>query len=216
MQINRRALLVVNGDNDVHYLRQSYRDYDYIAAADGASVILQEAGITPQLLIGDFDSTPKEVVAYFAERGTQLQKLNPEKDLSDTEAVLNRLIEAGYKQIDIMGAMGGRWDHMIANVNLLYYGYQRGIALSLVDARNYATIIGIGARSIKAMPNSYCSFFALFEEAIVTLEHFKYPLQSTVLTQGISRGLSNEFTERDATLRVEKGCVLMVLSQKDR
>ena len=215
MRLDKRVLVVANGDNDVHYLHGLKDTYDLIIAADGASNILSQAGIKPDIIVGDFDSIEAQVLARYGAEDIRLVKLNSEKDYSDTHVAIDTAIDEGAGTIDLVGAVGGRWDHSIANLNLLYYGFEKGINLSMVSQDNSATIKGKGQYTMAYKPNNFFSFFAIFEDAVVSLENMKYPLNNKYVKRGESIGLSNEY-EPGAKVTVVKGSILIVESKKDR
>lgn len=214
METNRRILIVVNGDNDLDYLREIYEGYDLIISADGAGNILYEANIKPNILVGDFDSIDKKVLEYFEKEGVRCIRLNPEKDFSDTHVALDVAMKEGGNTIDIVGGFGSRWDHSLANLNLLYYGYERGVDLRLIETKNKTFVRGAGVYDFTCKKEEYFSFFALFEDAVISLENVKYPLKDKKVHRGESIGLSNEY-RGDAKVTIKSGSVLIVQSQKD-
>ena len=99
-----------------------------LLAADRGLDFFRETGLTPDIADGDFDSLSKEGKAYLESlSGTEIVKLNPEKDDTDTQSTLDLAIEKGAKNILILGATGGRLDHFIGNMGLLQYGRKEGV-----------------------------------------------------------------------------------------
>lgn len=80
--------------------------------------------IIPDYILGDLDSIDNETLKYFEEKNVEFIKFNPEKDYSDTHHMYRFLKEKGFLEIDIFGALGGRWDHSISNFGLMYYAYE--------------------------------------------------------------------------------------------
>lgn len=214
MQIKNRVLLVVNGDNDIGYLSRIYKKYSFIVSVDGAGNLLHQANIKPDMIVGDFDSIDPVVLKTFEQEGIRRIKLLPEKDFSDTHVALDTVIEEGARAIDIVGGFGSRWDHSLANLNLLYYGHQKGIDLRLIGEKNKTFIRGVGTYIFPCKEEEYFSFFAIFEDAIISLENMKYPLKEKKVRRGESIGLSNEYLG-DAKVTIHAGSVLIVQSQKD-
>ena len=85
----------------------------------------------------------------------------------------------------------------------------------MVSQDNRATIKGKGQYTMAYKPNNFFSFFAIFEDAVVSLENMKYPLNNKYVKRGESIGLSNEY-EPGAKVTVVKGSILIVESKKDR
>ena len=60
--------------------------YDRILAADSGMNALYAAAVTPDIIIGDFDSADKKILAFFQQnKEIDFCTLNPEKDDTDTE-----------------------------------------------------------------------------------------------------------------------------------
>ncbi len=120
-----KALVVANGELHLDYLQKIVTSYNLVICADGAAEKLKAIGAVPDVLVGDFDSIQSEVLDYFAQKSVKQIVLEPEKDFSDTHVAVELAMDRGYQEIDIVGGFGGRWDHSIANFNLLYYGYSK-------------------------------------------------------------------------------------------
>lgn len=215
MQSNiKKALVVANGDNDLSFLQQIKGDYELIIAADGAANKLSQANVIPHILVGDFDSVESDILNKYKAMGSKLHQLDPMKDYSDTHIAVDVAIENGYDHVDLAGALGGRWDHSFANLNLLYYGYKKGVQIRLISPDNKAQLLGVGEYLFPIQKDYYWSFLALFEEVVITLEGMKYPLKERLVKQGESIGISNEF-ESDGKISIKKGSALIMLSRKD-
>src|SRR5689334_1140183 len=99
---------------------------DLLVAADGGALPLLRLGITPQLVIGDLDSLDADSQAALAAQGAELRPYPRAKDETDLELALLEVAARGPSSIDILGGLGGRWDHTLANVALLALPELRG------------------------------------------------------------------------------------------
>ena len=173
-----------------------------LLAADRGLDFFLETGLVPDIVDGDFDSLSGAGKAYLESLDhTEIVRLNPEKDDTDTQSTLNLAIRRGAKNILILGATGGRLDHFIGNMGLLGYGRQKGVNVILADAQNY---IGIYV--------SFCAAGETFEG--ITLKGFKYPFDHYRLTtDNCGRTVSNEIQEEKAKILYEKGSLLMIMSR---
>ena len=95
-------------------------DGDYVIAADKGVEILNCHGLTPDLTVGDFDSS-----SYVPEKNVIV--LPVEKDVTDTHAAVDIALEKGAEEIVIYGGMGGRPDHTLANISLIASLVKKGI-----------------------------------------------------------------------------------------
>ena len=103
-----------------------------LLAADRGLDFFLETGLVPDIVDGDFDSLSGAGKAYLESLDhTEIVRLNPEKDDTDTQSTLNLAIRRGAKNILILGATGGRLDHFIGNMGLLGYGRQKGVNVML-------------------------------------------------------------------------------------
>lgn len=188
-----------------------------LLAADRGLDFFLETGLVPDIVDGDFDSLSSAGKAYLESLDhTEIVRLNPEKDDTDTQSTLNLAIRRGAKNILILGATGGRLDHFIGNMGLLGYGRQKGVNVILADAQNYICLVENGYIIRKdSQFGKYISFFAAGETVEgLTLKGFKYPLDHYRLTtDNCGRTVSNEIQEEKAKVLYEKGSLLMIMSR---
>jgi thiamine pyrophosphokinase len=153
---------------------------------------------------------------YQEESKVKIITLCPEKDATDTEVAIDLAVEEGCKSIYILGATGGRFDHTLANLHMVYKLLCQGIQAYLIDKNNKIYLI---KQSITLLANqvkaTYVSLLPFTEEVTdLTLLGFKYPLTNYHLTQGTSIGISNEIIEAKAQILFDKG-VLVVVESRD-
>ena len=75
-----------------------------------------------------FDSVKKEVVDYYREEThAGIREYNPVKDASDTEIAIRLAMTLGGTDLVILGATGGRIDHLWANVQSLAIPFKAGV-----------------------------------------------------------------------------------------
>ena len=90
--MNKRTVIVSGGALDEKFAIDILKseETEFIIGADHGLVFLYEHGILPDYIVGDFDSTPEEIVSYYRERtNIPIRKFNPVKDASDTEIALD-------------------------------------------------------------------------------------------------------------------------------
>lgn len=101
--------------------------------------------LTPDWIIGDFDSASSEALDYFGgQSDISWIRLNPVKDDTDTESAIRKAIALGAEKITLLGATGTRIDHLLGNIELLGIGLQNHIPIQIVDERNRIRMIGAG------------------------------------------------------------------------
>lgn len=207
-----RCVIIGAGEMNPDFLPGfSWRENDYIICADGGLYHAQQAGVRPDLLIGDQDS----FVEGFPQ-GIPALTCRPEKDDSDMMLAVKEGISRGYKDFVLLGATGGRFDHTLANLQTIAYGLEQGVFVMIADENNMITMLRDGSVFMPRMEGYYLSIFSYTPccEGI-TLTGVKYPLQKARLTNWTTLGLSNEILAETAQITVEKGTLVVVVS-KDR
>lgn len=181
----------------------------YLIAADSGFSLLKRMGITPDLVLGDFDSLTED-------KPTDCEILTAaaEKDDTDTMLAIKTALSRGYSDITIAGSIGGRFDHTFANIQSLAYILDNGGSGRLLGETDTAELLGAGEYSFAKNDKMYFSVFSYSEEAVVTTRGTKYDLDSYRLTNSFPLGVSNEILSPECTLKIEKGTVLVIFSKK--
>jgi thiamine pyrophosphokinase len=116
------------------------------------------------------------------------------------------------REIVLLGALGTRFDHSLANVHLLAKGLQEGILCRIVDAHNEVLLIDRRAEVRKGR-FSHVSLLPLSMEVTgITLEGFQYPLHNATLRIGQSLGISNVLLQDVGIVTIGQGRLLVIQS----
>mgnify|MGYP000403376946 FL=1 len=199
--------LIISGAPEC-YFPVSFTKADFVIACDAGYIHAQRADIVPDVIIGDFDSYLGDLPG-----GVEIIRTKPEKDDTDTMMALKLAIRRGYRRIMLVGALGGRIDHMLANISLIAFAATKGADLQIVDGHHQIFAVRDGKRRVPRSSWRNLSVFAFDTECTgVTLRGVKYPLEGAVLTNTFALGVSNEFTEDIAEISVESGILIVVLS----
>ncbi len=183
------------------------REYNLIIAADAGYLAARDLGIVPDVFIGDFDSVLKEEV-----KAKKIISLNPVKDMTDTQEAIEYAISQGAKDITLLGALGGRCDHTIANIHLLKYAQNRGACVKILD--NDTSIMLVTDEITLSAKSGFClSLLPLTDCSGVSVKGVYYPLDDAEMPVGNPYGISNEFVSSEATIRVKSGELLAILSR---
>lgn len=193
------------------------REKIFLAAADKGLEFFMQAGILPDLVVGDFDSLSEEGKKYLRDNSSlKVKRLKPEKDDSDTQSAVTCAVAEGAKNILLLGATGSRLDHLMANIELLALGKELGVQVSIMDANNYIRLVPSGTvLKKKGQFGRFVSFFPLGGEVQgLTLEGFKYPLKEHCLrARDSGLTVSNEIKEDTAEVTFDSGTLLMIMSR---
>ena len=177
---------------------------DLIIAADGGFVHTQKLGITPDIILGDFDS-----LGYTPDRANVFPV---EKDDTDAMLAVRRGLQLGYRKFVLYGSLDGpRLDHTVANFQTLQFLADRDAAGYLVGSGQLVTVVKNGSLTFPAGMEGTISVFCMGKDAEgVTLEGLYYPLENGTLTAGFPLGVSNHFTGAAAAITVRNGSLLVV------
>ena len=179
---------------------------DLVIAADGGFAALEGLGLSPDLVVGDFDSLGHRpdhphVVA-----------LPVEKDDTDMHSAIRLGWERGYRAFRLYGGTGGRIDHTLANIqSLAWLASQRGRGW-LVGPDWTATVLSDGgALTLEAGRQGTVSVFCLGDRAEgVDIQGLKYGLTDGVLTADYPLGVSNSFLGGESRVSVRRGKLLVL------
>lgn len=178
---------------------------DFVIAADAGFHYLRDSGITPDLIVGDFDS-----LSDIPQDGNVL-KLAAEKDDTDMSVAIKEGICAGYREFHIYGGTGGRMDHTIANIQMLAYLSEKKMRGWLFHRDSVLTVITDGKLILDRDCSGYVSVFSYSEKSAgVYLRNLKYELNDATLTNRFPLGVSNEFIGKESSITVETGMLLIV------
>lgn len=182
---------------------------DYLLAADGGLRHLEELGLEPHGIIGDFDSLG------FIPEGAQVFPV--EKDDTDSMLAARKGLELGFREFIIYGSLDGpRLDHTVANFQTLQFLADRGAVAYLVGRHYLVTVLKNGSLRFPAGAEGVVSVFCLGPDAKgVTLEGLHYPLREGTLTSGFPLGVSNHFTGEEASITVREGSLLILWNRKN-
>lgn len=208
--------LIVSGGNvqkdffDEIYLKNKF---DYIIASDRGLEILDKFDIKPNYIIGDFDSIDKKILNKYINTDIEIKELNPEKDYTDTHMAIKLAKELNSSQIAIVGAIGTRIDHTIANIHIIKEALDNDIECKIIDERNEIQLINKRTIIEKDKKYKYVSLIPLTSKVEgLTLKGFKYKLSNETLEIGHSIGVSNEQVEEYAQIDLKKGTLILIKS----
>lgn len=182
--------------------------YDVIGV-DAGTLKLLDANIRVKYAIGDFDSVSGKELTRIVGSVDNVIRLNPIKDDSDSESALKLAWELGYDQAIIYGGLGGRIDHEIVNLRLVYQNPNR---VKLIDERNEIVSYKEGTYKIQKRDFPFISFFTQ-EEAEISLIGMKYPLEHRTINCRDLYTVSNEIVDEEGTLIVHSGVILTIQSK---
>lgn len=213
--MNGKCIIVGAGDLTMGEI--TLGEEDLCIAVDGGLSYCPILGVEPDIILGDFDSVSekeREAIHLLQEQiPERIIELPVEKDDTDMLAALKYGLELGYRDFRIYAGTGGRFDHTLANIQCLLYLKNHGATGYLVDGTGMILVIQNEAVSFRKELEGFLSLFSLGKEAKgVTIQGMKYPLNNYTLTNDFPIGISNEFIGEAATISVEDGELVCMIS----
>jgi thiamine pyrophosphokinase len=183
---------------------------DIIYAADGGTRHALALGLFPSIIIGDLDSLASEDRKRLDARGVEFQQYPSDKDKTDLELVLDTAIEGGYREIRIIGALGGRLDQSLGNLALLSDDRLSTYDIRLDDGLEEAFFTRRRCE-IHGRPSDIVSLIPWGEKVTgIRTEGLRWPLRSETLFQDKTRGISNEMTQETASIMLKSGLLFVI------
>ena len=207
-----RAAIFLNGSPDSSdLLRRVAGRAELVVAADGGVRYALEAGVVPDLVVGDMDSLGEALTLEVERLGATLEIHPSRKDKMDGQLAVLAARERGASAADLLCAVGGRLGALFAVPQILLAAERIGLRSTVVADRGRIFVIEAGSRTVQGDPQDSVSIFPLSGPATgVTLESMEYPLENASLEPGDTLGFHNELIRRKASVSVEQGALLVI------
>ncbi len=195
--------------------KRLFKEFDpkhyYVICADAGYETALDAGIQPDLIVGDFDSAAEP-----PPRTVKCLTLPVDKDVTDTMFAVLKGFSLGFRSFLLLGCLGGRrFDHTLANLEVLQYIREHGGHGILADENTRIFLLHDEKLKMTGMKGATVSVFP-YSGSVCTVSYsgLKYPLNRDQLTcGGFPMGVSNLVTANAAEVRVHNGSALVVVVQ---
>jgi thiamine pyrophosphokinase len=217
----QRALLVSGAPRQARpeLLVGLAREVAFVAAVDSGGDDVRRANLTPELLLGDFDSIEGASLKAAQSAGVEVIGFDAHKDATDLELALQLLRARGFEAIVATKVLGGRLDHELAALACLAAAAQGGVRVAIIEEQSACVILcGDGNRSVlhldfRATPSpSHISLIPWGSDATVSTNGLKWELDHECLAFTASRGISNLPIRGKAEIKTHQGSLLVILS----
>lgn len=210
-----KCLIVAGGAKPKDEIITKYASQcDLIIGVDKGCNYLYEAEINPNYIVGDFDSSRKDIIENLVEYGAVKYQYQCEKNFTDSEEAFELAISKGVHEIIFLGSTGQRFDHTLGNLGLLLKALKLNIKAKIVDDRNEIFLVNKSTTIKKNGYYKYISFLA-YNDTVkeFTIKDAKYNLDKYTLEVGNSRTVSNEFLNEEINIEISNGNILVILSK---
>ncbi len=206
-----KILIICNGTiSSDRMIREYIRDSSYVICCDGGLRHAHMLDIEPHLLLGDLDSCPEDLISKYP--NLEILRYDPKKDVTDLEIAIDHALSLQPNEVVIIGAIGNRFDHTLANAHLLMLTVKNGIKSCIVNENNVVRLTD-STITLSGNAGDLLSLIPLSSEVTgVTTSGLFYPLDNATLSIGSSLGISNVFTSDTAMVSVKDGFLFVIHS----
>lgn len=193
--------------SDFERMKKNISPGDYVIAADGGLRSAEGLGVTPDCVLGDFDS-----LGYVPDCADEV--FPSQKDDTDTMLAVKHGLAKGFREFVIVGGLGGRLDHTLANIAALDYMRNHGARGLLADESTAVRLFGQGD-AVRPLMGGSGAYFSVFpfgcEYAVVSMSGVEYPTMRQRLDASFPLGVSNHVTDREKfSMIIHEGTVLII------
>ena len=212
-----RLVIFANGLlPDLESARKLIRPGDNFYAADGGTHHAIMLGILPSVVVGDLDSLALDDRMKLDASAVVIQQYPRDKDKNDLELALDTAIQAGYSEILIIGALGGRLDQTLANLSLLIEPRLSPYDIRVDDGveeafftRKHCEVGGRTGDIVSLIPWGG-------EVTGISTKGLRWPLYDETLYPYRTRGVSNELELAKASIILKSGLLLVIHHRQGR
>ncbi|HYF83163.1 MAG TPA: thiamine diphosphokinase [Clostridia bacterium] len=208
-----KTVIISSGEiYDYNFCHDIVQSADRIICADGGTRHAINMKLTPDVIMGDMDSSAAQYIEYYKKKGVEVIQFPQDKDKTDTHLCVEFALTFST-EIVLLGATGSRIDHMIANISLLKLGIERNIPISMMDNKNHINMI----RDSISLEGKKGDFFSLipFTEKVegICTRGAHYELKDAEMELGDPYGVSNYFEDNTVEVSIKKGYLLVIKSE---
>ena len=205
----KRAVVLAGGKLKLTTAVQTLgRKADFIVAADSGVRHAERLELTPDLIVGDFDSATPDVLARFADVPRETHRAD--KDVLDLELAIDHALAQEITHLYLLGVLGSRFDQSLAAVLIAARHAREGVAVSLHSgAQDVFLLAGPERRTFALPPGSVFSVLSLVAQSTLSLEGAMFPLERYPLAFGVGLGVSNRTLRKPLTVTLVEGLIAL-------
>lgn len=206
-----KAVIIANGNSsNIESLQEEIESADLIFCADGGAEYAYKSKITPDYLIGDFDSINRHILDFYISQDVEIIRYSEEKDYTDTEICVYKAMELGCSEICIAAGVGGRIDHSLGNIGLLHLILQNG-AVGYIMAADCEIYLCNSEIKLKGKIGDTISIIPFMGNAEGLFSWgLKYSLNNSTLEFGKPTGVSNVMIDSTCKIAIANGEILVI------
>jgi thiamine pyrophosphokinase len=195
-------------------LRKLVADADLTIAVDGGGSLCLSAGVTPDVVLGDFDSLSSADLKRLSDSGASVVRFPADKDESDLELAVAEARRRGATTLVLTAASSGRLDHTLAVLGVLSSAADLLPHLAEPDLDVWALSPTGRDSMVLTGADATISLLPFGSPAVVSTEGAVWDVDADEFDPAETRGLSNRIgPSGSARIRVSSGVVLLFAPQ---
>ena len=221
------VLIITGGALNIAFAKNYCQtlSFDKVFAVDKGLEYADYLGLSPDLIIGDFDTVNEKMLLEYEKRIMEgrldavLEKHPVKKDATDTELALLEALRIGATEITLLAGTGSRLDHVLMNMNLLLQAEEAGVSCYMVDETNRIQLLSDHTRkeTVILKEKQHGKYFSIIPVTSfvkgLTIIGAAYPLKNKQIKQGSSLTVSNYIVDEIAQIMLEKGSIWVIESK---
>lgn len=207
----KKAVVFCNGDlADLSRVRKYIDKKTLLVGCDGGTAHILSLGLTPHVVIGDFDSIPPNMLRALESKGVECYRYPTDKLFTDSDLGVTLAMNRGCTEIILAGVRGTATDHFVGNLFMLAKKKFAALDLKIIEGQEEIRLVR-SRISIKGKKGDDLSLIAIGADARgVSTKGLFYPLKNAVLQSGTAQGIRNKLTGTHAEITVRKGPLLVI------
>ncbi|SFG24880.1 thiamine diphosphokinase [Desulfotomaculum arcticum] len=208
-----RCVVVTGGSaGEASWLAEMIKPEDRVICVDGGARYIDSLGIVPDMIIGDMDSIDRGLLDKFKKLGSVIKEHPAEKDDTDTALAVAEALAGKPGEIIILGALGTRFDHSLANIHLLAVAREQGVRARIVNEFNDISLVSPGERTVvEGAAGELFSLLPLTAKVTgINVTGAKWPLRDAEFVIGNPYGISNRLAADRAEITIDSGLLLLI------
>ncbi len=204
----KKCIILANGKapskSVVNYLKKI--GYSFLICADGGADSAKKIGITPDCIMGDFDSVKDETLKFFKDK-SQVINIKRQND-TDVEKCLKFAIKKKYSEAILLGATGDRLDHSFCNMGIVIKFFDK-IKVRIISDKSILSPYK-GNIELSSVKGETISLYGFNDKTKITSKGLKYPLNRTALPFGKRESTSNVAVKKSIQLKIDGGIIFVI------
>lgn len=188
--------------------------FDHVIACDKGAEYCVSLGLTPDVVIGDFDSLSLKCQENLEVRHISIKTYPVKKDETDYHLALSYAEKNAWKTVLVIGASGGRLSHELGFLGAS--ALHPELAIDFWFAGGYGYFLSAAFRDEIELfeQDAYLSIFSLSEKTTLSTSGLAWNLEDECVPILSDRGVSNEWARDSATISLTAGTALVVVEKK--